>query len=121
DLATLLGVVDLDAPRGLRDRARALRSAGLEELGDTRQTLGDVIRTGGTTLVEGTHRELRTGLTDRLGGDDADRLTDVDELAGRERAAVAGGAHPDGRLARQHRTHRSEEHTSELQSRENLV
>src|SRR5690606_9384686 len=96
---------DLDATRGLRDRARALRSASLEELGDTRQTLRDVVGTGSTTLVEGTHRELRSGLTDRLGGDDADRLADVDELSGRERTAVAGGADADRRLAGEHRAH----------------
>src|SRR5690606_18105264 len=105
DLAALLGVLDLDATRGLRDRARALRSTSFEELGDTRQTLRDVVRTRGTTLVEGTHRELRSGLTDRLGGDDADRLADVDELAGRERTTVAGGADADRRLAGEHRAH----------------
>src|SRR5690606_15364446 len=96
---------DLDATRGLRDRARALRSTSFEELGDTRQTLRDVVGTRGTTLVEGTHRELRSGLTDRLGGDDADRLADVDELAGRERTTVAGGADADRRLAGEHRAH----------------
>jgi hypothetical protein len=31
--------------------------------------------------VEGAHRQLRAGLTDRLGGDDADRLADVHQLA----------------------------------------
>ncbi len=31
-----------------------------------------------TTDVEGAHRELRTGLADRLSGDDADGLADVD-------------------------------------------
>jgi hypothetical protein len=33
-----------------------------------------------TTGVEGTHRQLGAGLTDRLGGDDADRLADVHRL-----------------------------------------
>jgi hypothetical protein len=56
---------------------RALRLAGLEELGDTRQTVGDVL-TRDTTGVERAHRELGTGLADRLGGDDADRGADVD-------------------------------------------
>ena len=55
-----------------------------------------------TTGVEGTHRELGSGLADRLGRDDADGLADVDELAGRERTAVAGRAHTDGRLAGEH-------------------
>ena len=42
--------------------------------------------------MEGTHRQLGTGLADGLRGDDADRLADVDRLAGRQRAAVAGRA-----------------------------
>src|SRR5439155_13293644 len=49
--------------------------------------------TGDTTGVEGTHGELRARLTDRLGGDDADRLADVDPLARGHVAAVAGLAH----------------------------
>ena len=32
--------------------------------------------------VEGTHGELRAGLADGLGGDDADRLAELDQLAG---------------------------------------
>src|SRR5690606_36921701 len=51
----------------------------------------DVV-TGHTTGVEGAHRQLGAGLTDRLGRDGADGLTDVDELAGRQGAAVALGA-----------------------------
>ena len=41
------------------------------------------------TDVERAHRELRARLADRLGGDDADRLADVDQVAAREVAAVA--------------------------------
>ena len=88
-------------PADLGDRRDALGLAGLEQLDHTRQTVGDVV-TGDTTGVEGTHRELRAGLADRLGGDDADRLADVDELAGRQRAAVAGRAGADLALAGQH-------------------
>jgi hypothetical protein len=76
---------------GLGDRGLALGGAGLEQLDHTRQTLGDVV-TGHTTGVEGTHRQLGAGLTDRLGRDDADGLADVDQLAGGQRAAVAHGA-----------------------------
>ena len=49
---------------------------------DTRQT-GRNLTTGhvDTAGVEGTHRQLRAGLTDGLSGDDADRLTHTDELA----------------------------------------
>ena len=42
--------------------------------------------------VERTHRQLRARLTDRLGGDDADRLADVDRRAARKIAPVALGA-----------------------------
>ena len=53
--------------------------------------------------MERTHRQLRTRLTDRLGRDDTHGLADVDELTGRHRAAVAGRADADGRLAGEHR------------------
>ena len=41
------------------------------------------------TDVERAHRELRARLADRLGGDDADRLADVDAVAAGEIAPVA--------------------------------
>src|SRR5690606_15576370 len=68
------------------------------------QTGRDVV-TGDTTLVERTHRQLRTRLTDRLGGDDTDGLADVHQLAGGHRTAVAGRAHTDRRLTGQHAAH----------------
>ena len=43
--------------------------------------------------VERAHRELRARLADRLAGDDADRLADVDLVAARQVAPVALGAH----------------------------
>ena len=49
--------------------------------------------------MEGTHGQLRAGLTDRLGGDDAHRLAEVDELAGREHRAVAEAADAGAVLA----------------------
>ena len=91
DLAGLVGVVDRDATGDLGDRRLALGLTGLEQLDDARQTVGDVV-TGHTTGVEGTHGQLRAGLTDRLGRDGADRLADVDELAGGQRPSVALGA-----------------------------
>ena len=92
DLAGLVGVLDLDPAGGLGDRRPTLGLTRLEELDHARQTLRDVVGRGHTTGVEGPHRQLGAGLTDRLGGDDADRLADVDELAGGQRAAVALGA-----------------------------
>src|SRR5690606_13276854 len=98
DLARLVRLVDADPALRLGDRGDTLGDARLEQLLDSGQTVGDV-GARHTTGVEGTHRQLRAGLTDRLGGDDADRLADVHELAGRQRTAVAGGADTDLRLA----------------------
>ena len=53
--------------------------------------------------VEGAHRELRARLADRLAGDDADRLADVDLVAAGEVAPVALGAHAALGLAGEHR------------------
>mmetsp|Transcript_23362 Transcript_23362/g.55498 ORF Transcript_23362/g.55498 Transcript_23362/m.55498 type:complete len:1308 (+) Transcript_23362:390-4313(+) len=57
----------------------------------------------GTTDVEGPHRQLRARLADRLGGDDADGLTDVDQAATAEIAAIALGAQAEARAAGQRR------------------
>src|SRR5690606_24509144 len=51
-----------------------------------------------TTDVEGTHGQLGTRLTDRLGGDDAHRLTDVDDVATGQVAAIAARAHAERRF-----------------------
>ena len=53
--------------------------------------------------VERTHRELRAGLADRLRGDDADRLADVDHVAAGQVAAVAQRADAAPGLAGEHR------------------
>ena len=53
--------------------------------------------------VEGAHRQLRAGLADRLGGDDADRQAELDHLAGGQVAAVAVRADAAPALAGQHR------------------
>src|SRR5690606_41358282 len=94
DLTALVGLLNPDPALHFADRGHALGDAGLEQLLDTGQTVGDVL-TRRTTHVEGTHGQLGTGLTNGLGGDDTDSLTDVDRLACGQGAAVAGGAHPD--------------------------
>ena len=66
----------------LGDLRQALRLARLEQLDDARQTVRDV-RAGDAAGVERAHRQLRAGLADRLGGDDADRVADLRERAGR--------------------------------------
>src|SRR4029434_7057284 len=50
---------------------------------------------GGAADVEGPHGQLRARLADGLGGDDADRFTDVHRSAPRQVAAVAGAADAD--------------------------
>ena len=87
-LAGLVAVLDVELAGDLGELRLALRLAGLEQLGDTREAVGDVL-TRDATGVERTHRQLRAGLADRLGGDDADRGADVDGAAGREVPAVA--------------------------------
>ena len=83
---------------------RAPRRASLEQLDDAGQTAGDVLA-GDATGVERPHRQLGAGLTDRLGGDDADRLAELDALAGGERTAVARGAHAELGVAGEHGAH----------------
>ena len=53
--------------------------------------------------MEGPERQLRPRLTDRLGGDDANRLADVDHRHGGEVATVAHPAEPTLGLAGEHR------------------
>src|SRR5690606_18647043 len=48
--------------------------------------------------VEGTHGQLGARLTDRLGGDDAHRLADVDQVPTGQVATVAVRAHAEGRF-----------------------
>ena len=47
------------------------------------------VRLADAADVERTHGELRAGFADGLRGDDADRFAELDDLAGREVAAVA--------------------------------
>src|SRR5262252_297404 len=65
-----------------------------------RRLLGDLRRRAAD--VEGAHRQLRAGLADALGGDDADRLADVDDLPRGKVAAVALDAAASARFAGEH-------------------
>src|SRR5699024_6973298 len=105
DLLPLLALLDRDAAGRLGDRGRTLGGTRLEELLHAGQTLRDVIGRCRTTGVERTHRQLRAGLTDRLGGDDTDRLADVDEVARCERTPVAASADADRRVTGEHGAH----------------
>ena len=69
-----------------------------------------------TTDVERTHRQLRTRLTDRLRGNDADRFADVDEMAARQIAPVARGADAETRFAGDRRAHQHRLHAGALRA-----
>ena len=85
---------DLHLAVDLADQGLALGDTGLEQLLHPGETLGDVSASGGdTTGVEGPHGQLGARLADRLGGDHAHRLADLDHPAGGQVAAVAGAAH----------------------------
>ena len=104
-LDRLVGLLDRDLAGDLGELRQALRLARLEELDDTRQTLRDV-QAGDAAGVEGPHGQLRARLADRLRGDDADRVTDLDQEAGRGHDAVALAAYPGLGLALEHRADR---------------
>ena len=94
--------LDLDDAVDLAEDRLALRHARLEQLLDARQTAGDV-DTRDTARVEGTHRELRARLADRLRRDDADRIADLHQRARAQVPAVALLADAVARLAGQRR------------------
>ena len=98
----LVVVLDGDGSGQLGDLRLTLGLAGLEELDHTRQTVRDVL-TGDSTGVERPHGELRARLADRLGGDDADRLADLDDPSGGQVPSVAEAADADLGLARDDR------------------
>src|SRR5207342_2492950 len=87
-----VGLLDRDLAGRLGHLCQALRFARLEELDDARQALRDVLA-GDAAGVERPHGQLRAGLADRLGGDDPNRVADVDGRAGRRGDSVAGTAH----------------------------
>ena len=100
----VLALDDLDDAVDVADLGLALGHAGLEQLLDARQTGGDV-QAGDAAGVERAHGQLRAGLADGLGGDDADRLADADQLAGGQVAPVARAADAVARLAGERRAH----------------
>src|SRR6476469_9851059 len=104
DLVEALALLEAHATGDVGDRRLVPRNPGLEEFLHAGQTTHDVAATRNTALVERTHGQLRAGFADGLGGDDADRLADVDELARRHRTAVAHRAHAGTRRAGQHGT-----------------
>ena len=88
------------APRDL-DHLQALVADRAGVLRVERRLLGDPRRRAAD--VERAHRQLRAGLADRLRRDDADRQAELDQLAGRQVAAVALRAAAAAAGAGQHR------------------
>src|SRR5690606_41896692 len=86
----------------LGDDRSAFRLAGLEQLFHPRQASRDVFA-GDAARVERAPRQLRAGLADGLGRDDADRLAHLHQPARRQVAAVAADADAVPRAASQHR------------------
>ena len=72
------------------DRGQALEGDDARVLRFDRRLLGT--ERGRAADVERAHGELGSGFADRLGGDDAHRHADFDDLAGGEIASVAQGA-----------------------------
>src|SRR5262245_31983912 len=106
ELDGLVGLFEVgDLAADLRDLGQALRLARLEQLDDTRQALRDV-QPGDTAGVAGPHGQLRARLADRLGGDNPDRVADLDQVPRRRHDAVALAADPGLGLALEDRTDR---------------
>ena len=99
EFTAILVVVDADEPVFVQHDVVAVgRGDGAElDVTDGAVVLGLDDRlleglAGCATDVERTHGQLRAGLADGLGGDDADRFAHLDELAVGQIAAVALGA-----------------------------
>ena len=87
-----VGIVDGHHTGDFGNLSHLLRPASLKQLFHSGKTLGDIV-TGNAAGVEGTHGQLRTGLTDGLGCDNADGLAQVNLLGGGQVHAVALCAH----------------------------
>ncbi|MPM88032.1 hypothetical protein SDC9_135133 [bioreactor metagenome] len=90
--AALCGFLKLDDTRDLCQLGHPLGLAGLKQFLDTGKSLGDVAA-GQTAGMERTHGQLRAGLADGLGGDDANRLAGTHGLRRGQVHTVALGAH----------------------------
>ncbi|OQA67664.1 MAG: hypothetical protein BWY37_01129 [Firmicutes bacterium ADurb.Bin262] len=93
DMLALFDLVKGNDAADFGHDGQCLGFARLEKLLD--QTLGDVGNVCfGTACLEGSHCQLRAGLADGLGRNNADRLADGDRIAGRQVGAVAFNTDP---------------------------
>ena len=97
---TLLGLLDGNRAGNLGKDSHFLGLARLEQLFNTRKTLGDIVACD-TAGVECTHGKLSTGFADGLSRDNADGFACADGLADRKVDAVALCAHAGASLAGQ--------------------
>ncbi len=88
----------------------AVSVLGRRQVDKLERTLGAGLEGGllrltrsGTTDMEGTHGQLGSRLTDRLGSDDTDRLAEVDDVPTGQVATIAGSTDTATTLACQHR------------------
>ena len=81
DLTLFLGILNGSNTAKLCDDCKTLRLSCFKKLLYTGKTLCDIV-TGNTTGMEGTHRKLCTGFTDRLCCNDTDSFTDLNSLIG---------------------------------------
>ena len=100
--AALGRLFEADLTADLGEGRHLLGTARLKQFLDSRKTLGDIAARNAAG-VEGSHRQLRTGLADGLGRDDTDRLAGADGLARGKVHAVALRANAAVGLARKHR------------------
>src|SRR5690606_36306448 len=107
DVADALALVDVHDAVDVADDGFTLRLlTRFEDLFYTRQTGGDVAPLlCRTARVEGTERELRARLANRLGSNDTDRRADSHQVTTTQVAAIAKLARAEGELARHWRAH----------------
>ena len=91
----LLGIVLRDHTRDLAHDGHALGTAALEQLLNTRQTLGNILGRCDTAGMEGTHGQLGARLADGLSCNNADGLAQLDRLTIGHVGAIAAGTDTD--------------------------
>ena len=89
DLLGLLDLLDPNYAVDPCDDSSTLWTSALKQFLDSRKTLCNIFRRSDTTCVEGSHCKLCTRLTDRLSGDYADSLTDLNDISVCKVSAVA--------------------------------
>ena len=98
-------LLDRNRTGSFRQDGNHFRPPHLKQFLNTRKTLCNIRTGSNTTGMERSHRQLRTGLTDRLRSNDTDRFTDIDRIAGCQVFAVTSGADAVFTVTTQNRTY----------------